>query len=83
MDAFFVLSFLVGLAVVIDVFRRSPHEWEKADRKRGYWKFLAIILVVVGLGLFVGAAYAVLVLPRFRASGPASTDDFSSDDIRR
>ena len=83
MDAFFAISFLVGLAVIIDVFRRPPHEWAKADWNRGYWKFLAIFLGLIGMGFFVGVAYAILVLPRFGASRAASADDFSSDDFQR
>lgn len=83
MDAILVISFLAGLATAIDIFRRPQHEWVKADRNRGYWKFLAILLVLFGMGLLFGVAYAILVLPRFRSSGPVTSDDFSSDDFRR
>ena len=83
MDALLAISFLVGLATVIDIFRRPQLEWVKADRNRGYWKFLAILLGLFGMGLIVGVAYAILVLPRFGSSGPSTSDDYSNDDFRR
>ena len=83
MEIVFWLSFLAGLTTIIDIFRRPVHTWEHIDRDRGHWKLLSILLTLFGLGLFVGIAYVIIVLPRLGLSSHSSVRDLSRNDFRR
>ncbi|MEM9463974.1 MAG: hypothetical protein AAGA90_01305 [Actinomycetota bacterium] len=69
MTAFFVLSYLAGGLTYIDMYRRPYSEWEHADRDRGHWAMVGL-MSVIGLGVFFGIAYLMMVVPRF--GGPAN-----------
>lgn len=48
-EIFVIISFVIGFATVIDIFRRPSHEWAHVDRNRGYWGFLSILLGIFGV----------------------------------
>jgi hypothetical protein len=64
-------SYVLGIGLAIDQLRRPLPEWWAAGRDRRFWVALTLITGFHGLGQYVAAAYAVGVVPRFRAAGSA------------
>ncbi|MEA2156353.1 MAG: hypothetical protein QOE11_2493 [Solirubrobacteraceae bacterium] len=64
------LSYVLGVVVALDQWRRPAQAWEAADRNRRFWFWLTIIAGFHGMGEYAAAAYLVGVVPRFRATGP-------------
>jgi hypothetical protein len=61
-------SYVLGIGVAIDQLRRPLSEWQAAGRERRFWVALTLITGFHGLGQYVVAAYAIGVVPRFRAA---------------
>jgi hypothetical protein len=63
-------SYVLGIGVALDQLRRPLSEWQAAGRERRFWVALTLITGFHGMGQYVAAAYAIDVMPRFRAAGP-------------
>jgi hypothetical protein len=55
-----LLLLLAAGAAFLDGFRRPSSQWIEADRNRGFWLGMIVVLNVLGV-----AAYLLFVLPRF------------------
>jgi hypothetical protein len=60
-------SYVLGIGLAIDQLRRPLSEWQAAGRERRFWVALTLITGFHGMGQYVAAAYAIDVVPRFRA----------------
>jgi cbb3-type cytochrome oxidase subunit 1 len=63
--AWIVISYIVGLAAVIDQVRRPASEWASADRNRSWWIGTTAVAAFFACGVFAALAYFIGVLPRF------------------
>jgi hypothetical protein len=61
-------SYVLGIGLTVDQMRRPLSEWQAAGRDRRFWVALTLIAGFHGLGEYVAAAYAIGVVPRFRAA---------------
>jgi hypothetical protein len=77
-----VVSYLCGVAALIDTYRRPYHDWEHADRDRFHWGMVGIFMTVFVLGVVYALLYIVLVVPRF-GSGSRTGGDFKKNDFAR
>lgn len=65
MASLLVVSYLAGIAALVDTYRRPYSAWEHADRDRGYWVTIGGFMTLLGIGLVYGLSYLTLVVPRF------------------
>jgi hypothetical protein len=73
-QVFVTISYLVGGLALVHALTRPPSAWVEADRNKGYWVGILIILTVIGLGIVIGPIYGFGVVPRF--SGPGAPSEF-------
>lgn len=73
MTSFLVISYVCGIAAVIDIYRRPYTEWQHADRDRFHWGLWGIFTTMITLGVFFAAFYLFLVVGRF--GGPPAAND--------
>jgi len=69
MIGFITLSYICGVATLIDMYRRPYASWEYADRDRGYWGMFGGFCTLIAVGIFFGLAYLMLVVRRFPSQG--------------
>ena len=65
MSALVVIFYVIAAIACIDALRRSPSEWIEADRNKGFW--IAMLVLLNGLGVLI---YVLFVVPRFAARRP-------------
>jgi hypothetical protein len=70
MTAYLIVSWLCGVAVVVDAVRRPHAQWVAADRDRGWWVATIVACSIFGLGPMAAGTYLVAIVPGFsRAAG--------------
>ena len=57
------LWYVLGLICIADVYRRPLSNWHYADRFRGFWASIGIVLTLLGAGIAFAFLYCVAVLP--------------------
>jgi hypothetical protein len=67
-----VISYLVGGLALVHALTRPPSAWIEADRNKGFWVTMLIVLTLVGLGVVIGPIYGFMVVPNFSGGGAPS-----------
>jgi hypothetical protein len=73
MTWWFILSWVLGAAILFDGLRRPHEAWVHADRERSWWLSTTGALALFGLGVLGALLYGIGVLPRLSTVQP--TDD--------
>jgi hypothetical protein len=68
--AIIVISYAAAVLALIDQIRRPASAWAAADRNRGWWIGMTVVLGLFACGVIIGACYLVGVVPRFASSAP-------------
>jgi hypothetical protein len=65
--AILAVSYVTALVALADEIRRPASAWVAADRNRGFWITITIVLGLLGCGVLVAVAYLLIVIPGFAA----------------
>ena len=56
-------SWIIGVLVLVDMYRRPETAWAAADRERGWWAGLLGVLCLAALGVVALLIYVLALLP--------------------
>lgn len=63
-----VCSYAAALVALTDQLRRPQSAWVAADRDRGFWTGMTIVLGLFACGAIIAIVHLLGVLPRFAGS---------------